>query len=52
MGMDAKTLCGERMRGTSVTQRNSFAKGNITEWIGLRALITIIAANKQTPPKK
>ena len=32
-GMDAKTLSEELMRGTSVTQRNSFAKGNITEWI-------------------
>ena len=32
-GMDAKSLSDELMRGTSVNQRNSYAKGNALDWI-------------------
>lgn len=32
-GMDAKTLSEELMRGTTVSQRSSFTKGNTIEWI-------------------
>ena len=31
--MDAKSLSDELMRGTSVNQRNSYAKGNALDWI-------------------
>ena len=31
--MDAKTLSEELMRGTTVSQRSSFTKGNTIEWI-------------------